>query len=137
MCCTTTLLSTADCRYNGGPITLGPHSLDVQNASLSLSQASCGDQLFVSTDKLSAVLLLFFLLLLLLPPKPPRTWLYILLVSASGCAMWTLPQHGLISSAVSAPRIQTGEILGCRSGVCELNRSATGPAPAVLFSATP
>ena len=39
------------------------------------------------------------------------------------------PQHGLMSGAMSSPRIQTGETLGRRSGAHELNHSATGPAP--------
>ena len=41
-----------------------------------------------------------------------------------GCG--TLPQRGLTSSAMSAPRIQT---LGRRSGARELNHSAMEPAP--------
>ena len=40
-----------------------------------------------------------------------------------------LPQHGLISGAMSAPRIQTGETLGRQSGACELNHLAMGLAP--------
>ena len=43
------------------------------------------------------------------------------------------PQRGLKSSATSAPRIRTGETLGCRSGACELNHSAMGPAPNRCF----
>ena len=43
------------------------------------------------------------------------------------------PQHGLMSSAMSAPRIQTGETLGHRSGVRKLNHSAVGPAPIPEF----
>ena len=39
------------------------------------------------------------------------------------------PQRGLMSGAMSAPRIQTSETLGCQSGARELNHSATGPAP--------
>ena len=35
---------------------------------------------------------------------------------------------------MSAPRIQAGETLGHQSGSCELNHSATGPAPIGLFS---
>ena len=42
------------------------------------------------------------------------------------------PQQGLMSGAMSAPRIWTGETLGCRSGVCEPNHSAMGPAPGKL-----
>ena len=44
-----------------------------------------------------------------------------------------LPQHGLMSSAMSTPRIWTSEILGRQSGVHKLNHSATGPAPEVDF----
>ena len=39
------------------------------------------------------------------------------------------PQHGLMSGAMSAPRISTHKTLGCRSRAHKLNRSATGPAP--------
>ena len=39
------------------------------------------------------------------------------------------PQHDLTSSAMSAPRIRTGETWGRRSGACKLNHSAKGPAP--------
>src|SRR3712207_6340465 len=45
----------------------------------------------------------------------------------------TLPQHGLMSGAMSVPRIQTSETLGHRSGAHELNHPATGPAPVVYF----
>ena len=34
---------------------------------------------------------------------------------------------------MAAPRIQTGETLGCQNGVCELNHSAVGPAPHLIF----
>ena len=44
-----------------------------------------------------------------------------------------LPQPGWMSGAMSAPGIRTGETLGRRSGVRELNRSATGPAPMTSF----
>ena len=40
-----------------------------------------------------------------------------------------LPQHGPMSGAMCAPRIWTGETLGCRSKVHKLNHSAMGPAP--------
>ena len=40
-----------------------------------------------------------------------------------------LPQRGLMSSAMSTPRIRTGETLGHCSGACELDLSAMGPAP--------
>ena len=39
------------------------------------------------------------------------------------------PQQGLMSGAMSAPRIRTGETLGRRSEAPELNHSATRPAP--------
>ena len=38
-------------------------------------------------------------------------------------------QHGLMSGAMSAPRIWTGETLGRQSGARELNYSATGLTP--------
>ena len=44
-----------------------------------------------------------------------------------------LPQHGLMSGVMAAPRIQTCETLGRQSGARELNHSATGPAPKVAF----
>ena len=47
-------------------------------------------------------------------------------------ARGTLPQHGLMNGAMSAPRIGTGETLGCQSGACELNHSAMGQAPLIL-----
>ena len=39
-----------------------------------------------------------------------------------------LPQHGLMSGAMSAPRIWTSETLGRQNREWELNHSATGPA---------
>ena len=63
--------------------------------------------------------------------KPPSTWLCILVVSASGCAMYTTSAWPDELCHV-APRMQTGETTGCQSGVCELNHSAEGPAPEVL-----
>ena len=69
--------------------------------------------------------ILFFLFL------PKALWyivvyfqLRVILVVACGMP----PHHGLMSSAMSAPRIQTGETLGHRSRAHELNHSATGPA---------
>ena len=58
--------------------------------------------------------------------------LWVLLVVACGMP----PQHGLMSSAMSAPRIRTGETLGCQSGPRELNHSAMGLAPVlwILFA---
>ena len=55
--------------------------------------------------------------------------MWVLLVVACGMP----PQHGLLSGAMSAPRIRTGETLGSRSGVRELNRWATGLAPISIF----
>ena len=40
-------------------------------------------------------------------------------------------QHGLMSSAMSASRIQTVETLGCQSGARKLNDLATAPAPSI------
>ena len=48
-------------------------------------------------------------------------------------ARGTLPQRGLMSNAMSAPRIQTAETLGRCSRAWELNRSAAGPAPKYGF----
>ena len=39
------------------------------------------------------------------------------------------PQHGLMSGAMSVPRIRVSEALGHQSRVCKPNHSATGPAP--------
>ena len=39
------------------------------------------------------------------------------------------PQHGLTSSAMSMPRIRTGETLGRQIGAHKLNHMAMGPAP--------
>ena len=47
------------------------------------------------------------------------------------------PQYGLMSGAMSAPRIQTSETLGFQSGVRELNHSATGLAPICSSLPTP
>ena len=38
-----------------------------------------------------------------------------------------LPQHGLMSSTMSTPRIRTSETLGCRSGAHKLNHLGTRP----------
>ena len=40
-----------------------------------------------------------------------------------------MPQHGLMSGAMSPPRTRTGETLGRWSRAHELNHSAMGPAP--------
>ena len=53
-----------------------------------------------------------------------------LLLDPSIVACGMLPQHGLMSGAMSAPRIWTGETLGPRSGGHELNHWATELAPA-------
>ena len=49
----------------------------------------------------------------------------------------TLPQHGLMNSAMSTSRIQTGETLGHQRGASELNHLATGPAPSNLPLSSP
>ena len=43
------------------------------------------------------------------------------------------PQHGLMSGAMSAPRIRTGETLGCQSRVCELYHLVMAAGPIFLF----
>ena len=55
--------------------------------------------------------------------------LWVLLLVAYG----TAPQHSWVSGAMSTSRIRTSETLGCRSGACELNHSATGPAPSIVL----
>ena len=40
-------------------------------------------------------------------------------------ACGTLPQHGLMSGAMSTPRIRTGETPGHQGRACKLNHSAT------------
>ena len=40
-------------------------------------------------------------------------------------------QHGLMSGAMSMPRIQTSETVGRQSGAHEFNHLASGPAPGV------
>ena len=42
-------------------------------------------------------------------------------------------QHGLMSGAMSVPRIRTGETLCHHSRAQELNHLATGPAPSPSF----
>ena len=56
------------------------------------------------------------------------SYLQVLLVVACGMP----PQRGLMSGAMSTPRIQTSETLGRHSGVRELNHSATGPARSTI-----
>ena len=48
-----------------------------------------------------------------------------------------LPQRGLMSSAMLAPRIRTGETLGHQSRACRLNHSAMGPAPEIYWWYSP
>ena len=48
----------------------------------------------------------------------------------------TPPQCGLMSGAMSTPRIRTCETLGCGSGARELNHSAMGPAPRQDFNSS-
>ena len=45
----------------------------------------------------------------------------------------TPPQRGLMSGAMSTPRIRTGEKPGHRSGVCEINHWAMGLAQENIF----
>ena len=75
----------------------------------------------------------FFLLSPSSPQSPPVDscifQLWVSLVVACG----TLPQHGLMSSAMSVPRIRTYETLGCLSRACKLSHWATGPAPSQSF----
>ena len=82
----------------------------------------------------SRILILFFSPHAFSPEIPPvhscMFQLWVLLVMACG----TPPQCGLMRGAMSAPMIQTSETLGCRSGVRELNHSATGPAPRFVIS---
>ena len=74
-----------------------------------------------------------FIFFLFLPKAPPvhscalffQLWVFPVM------ACGTLPQHGLMSGTMSAPRIQTGETLGRCSGARQLNHSATGPAPQI------
>ena len=66
--------------------------------------------------------------------KPPTTEVYILVVGPSSSTMWDATTYHLMSGARSAPRIQTGETLGCRSRARKPNHSATRPAPWLYFS---
>ena len=51
----------------------------------------------------------------------------------SSCGIWMPPHRGLMSSAVSVPRIQTGETLGLQSRAHELKHLAPRPAPRRIF----
>ena len=63
-------------------------------------------------------------------PNPQYIVVYIfLVVGPPSCGMWTPPQRGLMSGAMSVPRIRTGKTLGHRSGACKPNHSAMGLAP--------
>ena len=55
--------------------------------------------------------------------------MYILVVDPSGSAIWDATSAWLDEWRHLAPRIQTDEILGCQSRVCELNHLAMGPDP--------
>ena len=59
--------------------------------------------------------------------------MYIVVVVLLVVLCGTPPQRGLMNGAMSAPRIQIGESLGCQSRVCKLNCSARGPASRFLF----
>ena len=85
---------------------------------------------------LSAPEFFFFLKILFFLFLPRVPWyivvyfyLWVLLAVACGMPL----QHGLMSGAMSTPRIQTGETLGHQSRVHKLNHLATGPAPAPKF----
>ena len=43
------------------------------------------------------------------------------------------PQHGLMSGAMSTPRIRTYKTLGRRSRACQLNHLAMGPALTIVL----
>ena len=76
----------------------------------------------------------FFFSPTLFPQIPPvHSYIfYLWVLLAVACGM--LSQRGLMSGAMSAPRIRTGETLGRQSGAHELNHSAMGPAPRGSFS---
>ena len=78
-------------------------------------------------------ILFFFPFRRLLLKAPQYTVVYSSCESASGCAMWDLPQHGLTSSARAMSRIQTSEALCHQSRARDLNHLATGPAPGEKF----
>ena len=65
--------------------------------------------------------------------NPPSTQLYILVVFLLLVACGILPQCGLMSGAMSTPRIRTSKTPGRGSGACELNHLAMGPAPRIHF----
>ena len=71
-----------------------------------------------------ANLLFFFFFFFSL--KSSSTQLQILVVSASGCAMWDAASTWPDECAMSSPRIRTGKTLGRQSGARELNYQA-GP----------
>ena len=81
----------------------------------------------MASELTSVANLLFFFLLL--PKGPPVCNCIFLLVVLYG----TPPQRGLMSSAMSMPRIRTGKTQGNRSGVCEVNHSAMVLAPQSFF----
>ena len=67
---------------------------------------------------------------LFLPKAPWHIAVYFQLWVLLFVACGMLPQHGLMSGAVSVPRIRTGEILGRQSGARELNHGhGAGPSP--------
>ena len=76
---------------------------------------------------------LFFLLLLPkappLPLPPPQD----IVVYSSGRPFWLCYVGRRLNMAVSTPRTGTSETLDHQSRACELNHSATGPAPLSLF----
>ena len=72
---------------------------------------------------------LFIYLFFFFSPKPPSTYLYTLLAALPVVLCRMPPQHGLMSSTRSTPRIRTSKTLGSWRGVCELYHSAKGQAP--------
>ena len=79
-----------------------------------------------------STVLFFFFKGFIFPFSPKAPWfivvyfqLWVLLVVAYG----TPPQRGLMSSAMSRPRIRTGKTLGLQSRARKLNHSGTGLAP--------
>ena len=74
-----------------------------------------------------------FIFFLFLPKAPQYTVVYSLLWVLPVVACVMPPQHGLTSGTLFTPRTWTCETLGCPSRACELNHSATGPAPLVIY----
>ena len=98
-----------------------------------------GLTLFMSVDVLRCIcncLVLFLGFFFLFLPRSSRYkvvyfQLWLPLVAACG----TPPQHGLMSGAVSTPRIQTTKILGCQSRAHKTTRPWGRPPISVIFDA--